>query len=82
MPQPLPSFPDAPALGDPTRIDPARDDPSPPPTGEGTPPRRQCGRCRGLFAGDPDAHPTALPDWWLCPPCRAVLMGAPGVTGR
>ena len=36
-------------------------------------PRQQCGRCRVLFEGDPTLHPPALPDWWLCPPCRAIL---------
>lgn len=38
-------------------------------------PPRQCGRCRSLFEGDPSSHATALPDWWLCPPCRTVLFG-------
>jgi len=36
---------------------------------------RRCGRCRRMSEGDPTLHPTARPDWWLCPPCRAVLMG-------
>jgi hypothetical protein len=36
---------------------------------------QQCGRCRLLFAGDPTLHPPAQPDWWLCPPCRAILLG-------
>jgi hypothetical protein len=35
---------------------------------------RQCGRCRGHFDGDPDADPSALPMWWLCPACRAFLL--------
>jgi hypothetical protein len=39
------------------------------------PPPQQCGRCRLLFEGDPTLHPTAQPDWWLCPPCRAILLG-------
>jgi len=39
------------------------------------PPAQQCGRCRLLFEGDPTLHPTARPDWWLCPPCRAILLG-------
>jgi hypothetical protein len=38
-------------------------------------PARQCGRCRAMFAGDPTLNPTALPDWWVCPPCRAALFG-------
>lgn len=36
---------------------------------------RQCGRCRLMFEGDPTLHPTALPEWWLCPPCRVALWG-------
>jgi hypothetical protein len=36
---------------------------------------RQCGRCRQLFEGDPTLHPTALPEWWACPPCRTALFG-------
>lgn len=43
----------------------------------GEPQLRQCGRCRGWFDGDPDAHPTAQAEWWLCPPCRAILLGGP-----
>jgi hypothetical protein len=39
------------------------------------PPAQQCGRCRLLFEGDPTLHPAARPDWWLCPPCRAILLG-------
>ena len=45
------------------------------PLADDHPPRQQCGRCRQLFAGDPTLHPAALPDWWLCPPCRAILFG-------
>jgi hypothetical protein len=37
-------------------------------------PPQQCGRCRLLFEGDPTLHPAARPDWWLCPPCRAILL--------
>jgi hypothetical protein len=37
---------------------------------------RQCGRCRGMFPGDPTLHPTALPEWWLCRLCRDTLFGA------
>jgi hypothetical protein len=36
---------------------------------------RQCGRCRLIFEGDPTLHPTALPEWWLCPACRVALWG-------
>jgi hypothetical protein len=42
---------------------------------DGEPPPQQCGRCRLLFAGDPTLHPTAQPGWWLCPPCRVILLG-------
>jgi hypothetical protein len=37
--------------------------------------RRQCGRCRQMFEGDPTLHRTALPEWWACPPCRTALLG-------
>jgi len=43
--------------------------------GDGTLSPRQCGRCRKLFAGDPTLHPVALPEWWLCLPCRLALLG-------
>ena len=51
------------------------------PTGVASPgaadvPSRQCGRCRGIFEGDPTLHPTAQPEWWICPPCREALLGA------
>jgi hypothetical protein len=36
---------------------------------------RRCGRCRHLFEGDPTLNPTALPEWWVCPPCRSALFG-------
>ena len=45
------------------------------PLADDQPPRQQCGRCRLLFEGDPALHPPARPDWWLCPPCRAILLG-------
>lgn len=38
-------------------------------------PDRVCGRCRGVFAGDADAHPTAQPGWWACATCREALLG-------
>ena len=43
---------------------------------EEVPPRRQCGRCRKMFGGDPTLHHVALHGWWLCPPCREALLGA------
>lgn len=42
---------------------------------KGDEPTRQCGRCRKLFAADPDVEPTALDEWWLCPPCHDALLG-------
>ena len=43
--------------------------------GDDTVASRQCGRCRVMFPGDPTLHPTALPEWWLCPACRLALLG-------
>jgi hypothetical protein len=40
---------------------------------------RQCGRCRNRFDGNATVEPGAIPDWWLCPPCRAILL--PGHAG-
>ena len=39
---------------------------------------RQCGRCRLIFEGDPTLPPDAQQEWWLCPPCRTVLLGRSG----
>jgi len=52
--------------------------PRPDPTGhagELTVSQRQCGRCRMMFKGDPTLNAKAMPEWWLCPPCRATLFG-------
>ena len=38
---------------------------------------RQCGRCRLVFPGDPDLFPGAIPDWWVCAPCRPILLPTP-----
>jgi hypothetical protein len=35
---------------------------------------RRCGRCQKVFPGDPSRHATAIPDWWVCDACRAVLL--------
>jgi hypothetical protein len=47
---------------------------------------RQCGRCRAVFPGDPTLDQFALPEWWLCPPCRLALLGqeprGPGTSAR
>lgn len=37
-------------------------------------PRRQCGRCRMVFALDEHGDVPRLADWWLCDPCRARLI--------
>jgi hypothetical protein len=42
------------------------------------PPPRQCRRCRLMFEGDPTLYAPAMPDWWVCPPCRAALFGRDG----
>jgi hypothetical protein len=53
--------------------------PEPPPNAESdvvvVTPKRQCGRCRKFFDGDPALHPIAIPEWWACPPCREVMFG-------
>ena len=46
--------------------------------GDQHPQVRQCGRCRGSFPADTGLHPVALPEWWLCPPCREALLGQSG----
>jgi hypothetical protein len=51
------------------------DDDRPPASGDAEPLPRRCGRCRLMFEGDPALYPPAKPDWWVCPPCRAVLFG-------
>ena len=38
-------------------------------------PPRQCGRCRLTFEADPTLDPNVQAEWWLCPPCRAALLG-------
>jgi len=43
--------------------------------GELTVAPRQCGRCRAMWPGDPTLDRVALPEWWLCPPCRLALLG-------
>jgi len=43
-------------------------------TTDGPPCPRQCGRCRSMFPGDPDLFAGAIPDWWLCAPCRSILL--------
>jgi hypothetical protein len=42
---------------------------------ERLPPPRRCGRCQGMFPGDP-ALPRGLDlGWWACPPCHDRLLG-------
>jgi hypothetical protein len=38
---------------------------------------RQCGRCRQLFDADTTLNAAAIPEWWLCAPCRTSLLGSP-----
>jgi hypothetical protein len=45
------------------------------------PPLRQCGRCRGMFPGDPTLARGLDAGWWACPPCRELLIG-PGATAK
>lgn len=61
---PLESHPDATAW-DP-RVAGAGDDPDHVTT---------CGRCRLSFVRDPSIDLSDSPKWWLCPPCRARLLG-------
>jgi hypothetical protein len=28
-----------------------------------------------MFDGDPTLYAPAKPDWWVCPPCGAALLG-------
>jgi hypothetical protein len=37
-------------------------------------PLRQCGRCRGMFDGDPTVTPGPFQDWWLCDDCHRKLL--------
>jgi hypothetical protein len=41
---------------------------------------RTCGRCRGLFEGDPTLHAAAIAEWWACDACRASLGLKPNPT--
>lgn len=34
-----------------------------------------CGRCRLSFVRHPSISPVDSPKWWLCPACRARLLG-------
>ena len=75
LPQPA-TVADAPMHGPSSIPAPLAVDSSPPGAEDDTLASRQCGRCRAMFPGDPTLHPTALPEWWLCPPCRLALLGA------
>ena len=35
----------------------------------------KCGRCRLSFLQHPSVVPGDSARWWLCPPCRARLLG-------
>jgi hypothetical protein len=38
-------------------------------------PTHKCGRCRVEFARDATPDHANDDHWWLCPPCRARLLG-------
>jgi hypothetical protein len=42
---------------------------------EGAEPVTRCGRCRLNFVRHPSISAEDSPRWWLCPPCRARLLG-------
>ena len=46
---------------------------------EALPAPRQCGRCRGMFPGDPTLPRGVERGWWACPPCHEVLLGPGGM---
>ena len=54
---------------------PRSDGPARPTEADATIAPRRCGRCLAMFPGDPTLDPFALPEWWLCPPCRLALLG-------
>jgi hypothetical protein len=37
-------------------------------------PRRQCGRCRTVFVLDDQTDAPSVSDWWICEPCRVLLI--------
>jgi len=37
--------------------------------------RKKCGRCRLSFVRHPSSDLDRSTKWWLCPPCRARLLG-------
>lgn len=37
---------------------------------------RRCGRCRGLFPGDPTLPRGVDLGWWACPECHDLLLGS------
>jgi len=42
---------------------------------ESADPVTKCGRCRLNFVRHPSIAVGDSPKWWLCPPCRARLLG-------
>ena len=36
---------------------------------------RRCGRCMGMFPGDPTLPRGLDAGWWACPPCHELLIG-------
>jgi len=43
---------------------------------------RQCGRCREFFADDATRGLSERSAWWLCAPCRAILLPRTTATAR
>jgi hypothetical protein len=48
----------------------------------GTDGDRQCGRCREFFADDATRGLSERSAWWLCAPCRAILLPRTVATER
>ena len=78
-PPPQPAVPGAPLrpdeVGPPPAVGLPTGDPARVGDADATLASRRCGRCLAMFPGDPDLDPVALPEWWLCPPCRLALLG-------
>lgn len=61
-------------------LSPAVDAPAAAPAVESPPvsPTRLCNRCRKSFDHDEAQVHAVVASWWLCPPCRATLVGGTG----
>ena len=38
------------------------------------PVERRCWRCLEMFAGEADRPAAGRPEFWMCPPCEAILL--------